>query len=494
MTRPRPRMPAMVRSLRGQLILSHLLVTLIGVALVAAFAGRNLVAASLAEAEHSLEDVGFVLSNELEEPLNHLVEGEDESSPADVTAILDNHLSNDYPILVVVTANGQVILPSNLSTPIPDPREAVEVRGAFAGGDLHEIRLDAAGREMLFGAVPIQHEGEIYGALQLATPMAPVREKIAGTLITLAVVIASVSIAVGGAGWWLAGQLTRPLAQLTTAAEKFAEGKLDEPVASGARAAELIRLESAFNEMARRLQKLIADQRAFVANASHELRTPLTSLKLRAEALNNGALGDAEAGPRFAAEIETEVDRLTKMVNDLLDLSRIESGIATLEREAVDLAQLAAEARDAFSVRADRAGVNVTVEVNGTPPPVSANETHLRRLLDNLLDNAVKYTAHGGAVTIRVGADSANSAVTLEVIDTGVGISPERLPHVFDRFYRGGPPLYRTGPLRAREGAGLGLSIVQSIAQAYGGSVRADSPPGRGTTIAVRLPTHPPGK
>lgn len=482
---PHP-LPGIFNSLRGQLLVSHFAVTLVGVVLVAAFAGRTLSQARIAEAEHSLEDVGFVLSNELEQPMIELLNGE--ADPEDISAVLDKHLSSGYPRLVVIAADGRVIMPSSAESTENDPREAVEVSEAFNGGDVHDVRLDETGREMIYGAVAIQHEGHVYGVLQLAAPMAPVREKIVATSIALIAVMIGVAVLVGGVGWWLAGQLTQPIARLTAAAGRLAEGKLDEPVTTGARAEELIRLESAFNEMAGRLQKLLADQRAFVANASHELRTPLTSVKLRAEALSSGALNDPDIAPKFVAEIETEVDRLTKMVNDLLDLSRIESGIATEQHEPIDLAQLSIEARDAFSVRADRAGVKVEVEVIGTPPPVAANESHLRRLLDNLLDNAVKYTPTDGKVTVRVGADLADARVKLEVRDTGVGIPPEQLPHIFDRFYRGEPPRHRTGPLRGREGSGLGLSIVQSIVHAYGGEVRAESAPGRGTMISVTLP------
>ena len=267
------------------------------------------------------------------------------------------------------------------------------------------------------------------------------------------------------------------------AAGRLAEGRLDYPVPSGGSADEIRRLEQAFNEMAQRLQTTLDDQRMFVANASHELRTPLTSLKLRAEALRAGAYRDPEAGPKFMAEIESEIDRLTKMVNDLLDISRIESGLEAAAAEPVDLAQLAGEARDAFSARAERAGVNLIIEVEEPPPPAAGNESHLRRLLDNLLDNAIRHTPTGGQVAIRVRMTTDNRplSVTLTVSDTGAGIAPEDLPHVFERFYRG------TASAR-HGGSGLGLSIVQSIARAYGGAVSAESELGRGTAIRVVIP------
>ena len=503
------------RTLRGQLLASHLFVTLVGVALVAVFAGRTLTLSRIAEAEHSLEDVGFLVSNELEEPVKEYDEGETKAG-ADIIAILAQHARAGNPELIVITSNGQAITAAGVTEPAEDLRQEIEVRGAFAGEDLHDIRRDATGREMLYAAVPIQHEAELYGVLQLAAPMAPVREQIARTLVVLIGVVLGVAALVGGVAWWLAERLARPIARLTEAAGRMAEGRLDYPVPSRGSADEIRRLEQAFNEMARRLQALLDDQRMFVANASHELRTPLTSLKLRAEALRAGAYQDPEAGPKFMAEIESEIDRLTKMVNDLLDLSRIESGLEAAAAEPVDLAQLAGEARDAFSARAERAGVNLIIEVEGTPPPAAGNESHLRRLLDNLLDNAIRHTPSAGQVTIRVEmaddrrptsderrpttddrrptADDLSSltrrpssivhrprSVTLTVSDTGAGIAPEDLPHVFERFYRG------TASAR-HGGSGLGLSIVQSIARAYGGAVSAESELGRGTAIRVVIP------
>lgn len=505
------------RTLRGQLLVSHLFITLIGVALVAIFAARTLTLARIGEAEHSLEDVGFLVSNELEEPLKEYDEGKTKAE-AGISAILMRHAQRGYSDLVVITTTGQAFTASGIIKLSGDLRGETEVRGAFAGEDLHDIRRDSTGREMLYGAVPIEHESHVYGVLQLATPMAPVREQIARTLVVLIGVVLGVAALVGGVAWWLAESLARPIAHLTEAAGRMAEGRLDYPVPSGGSADEIRRLEQAFNEMTRRLQALLDDQRMFVANASHELRTPLTSLKLRAEALRAGAYQDPEAGPKFIAEIESEIDRLTKMVNDLLDLSRIESGLEAAGAEPVDLAQLAGEARDAFSVRAERTSVKLIVAVEGTPPPIAGNESHMRRLLDNLLDNAIRHTPSGGQVTIRVEmaddrrptsderrpttddrrptADDPSSltrrpssivhrppSVTLTVSDTGAGIAPEYLPHVFERFYRGAASA-RGG------GSGLGLSIVQSIARAYGGAVSAESELGRGTAIRVVLPVY----
>ncbi|HKZ69276.1 MAG TPA: hypothetical protein VJ020_04300, partial [Anaerolineales bacterium] len=202
------------RSLRGQLLASHFIVTLIGVALVTIFAARTLILSRIAEAEHSLEDVGFLVSNELEEPAKKYDEGK-KKAVVDITAILARHARLGNPDLIVIMPDGQIITAAGVTEPPDDLREEIEVRGAFAGEDLHGIRRDSTGREMLYAAIPIQHEAELHGVLQLAAPMAPVREQIARTLVVLIGVVLGVTALVGGVAWWLAESLARPIAHLT---------------------------------------------------------------------------------------------------------------------------------------------------------------------------------------------------------------------------------------------------------------------------------------
>ena len=463
--------------LRTQLLLSHLLVTLAGITLIILLTAPTLVNAPLSQAEHSLEDIGFLVSNQLEDPLKEYLEKGREKDKDQLRTILAQFATRNQMELVIVTKRGEVITALN-APPNDDNPQTIEVRGAFNKQDIHDIRM-SHGSETLYAGIPIEHEDHIYGVLRLGAAIAPIREAQGRVILILILVALSTGAAVSLIAWWIAKTLTRPIAQLTDAAKRMADGHLDQPVSTEG-AEELAQLARAFNEMAKKLNAILENQRAFVANASHELRTPLTSVKLRIEALRDGAMQDPEVGSKFMAEIESEVDRLGKMVNDLLDLSRIEADLESQARADVDLVQLAQEARDAFSVRAGHAAVSVAVESPPPPITVKGNESQLRRLIDNLLDNAIKYTPAGGKVLLQI--SEADGDVKLSVQDSGVGIPPEELPKIFDRFYRGESP-----PLHAiqRESSGLGLSIAHSITRAHGGSIAAESQQGNGTMISV---------
>jgi signal transduction histidine kinase len=235
--------------------------------------------------------------------------------------------------------------------------------------------------------------------------------------------------------------------------------------------------------------------RTFVGNASHELRTPLTSVKLQVGALADGACEEPEVAQRFLRQIDSEIDRLVYMVNDMLDLSQIEGGGAPPEMKAVNLTDLSNEVLAFWEARSRQAGITLLLTTDSTLPVIRGDPYRLRQLLDNLLDNAIKYTPPGGQVEIFVqripGETGARQreTVRIEVRDTGVGIDPEHLPYIFDRFYRiemgrKQPQLKALRPM----GSGLGLAIARSIVTSHGGQIGVESQSGRGTTFWVELP------
>jgi signal transduction histidine kinase len=287
-------------------------------------------------------------------------------------------------------------------------------------------------------------------------------------------------------GYFLARSLAGPVQRITQMAESLASGQMNARVDPHTHIQEMNRLAEVFNNMATRLQVYVDELRSFVANASHELRTPLTSIKLRVEALRSGALDDPPVTERFLAEVEGEVDRMTSMVNDLLDLSRIEAGLNPDSRAPIDLAAVADDVYEAFKARADRAGIELGASIKSSLPPVWGNEDQLRRVLYNLMDNAIKYTPSGGRVEISLEAGKRDKTVLLKVSDTGFGIAPAHLPHIFERFYRVEATRPRFGPSL---GSGLGLPIAKSIAEAHSGQIGVSSMVGKGTTFWVELPT-----
>jgi two-component system, OmpR family, phosphate regulon sensor histidine kinase PhoR len=224
-------------------------------------------------------------------------------------------------------------------------------------------------------------------------------------------------------------------------------------------------------------------RREFVANASHELKTPVASIRALAETIGETAKTDLAASARFVRQLEREAVRLSRIVSDLLDLSRLESEGG--ERTEVNVAGLVAEEVERRGDRAKEAGVSLDFSANGDDPVVMGSVPDLGLLVRNLLDNAIQYTADGGAVEVSV--DRQNGQAVVAVRDTGIGIPSRDQARIFERFYR-------VDRARSREtgGTGLGLSIVKHVAENHGGSVTVESELGRGSTFTVRLPISRP--
>ncbi len=233
-----------------------------------------------------------------------------------------------------------------------------------------------------------------------------------------------------------------------------------------------------------RVRRLETVRRDFISNVSHELRTPLASLKALTETLQNGALSDPIAGPRFLGRITTEVDALTQMAQELLDLSRIESGQVELIRAPLSPKKLLCSAADRMKMQAERAGLKITVVCDDHLPSLNADKSRLEQVLVNLIHNSVKFTKPGGEITLEavsvVGAAPYGDFIRCAVRDTGVGIPSESLSRIFERFYR-------VDKSRTGSGTGLGLSISKHIVEAHGGKIWAESEEGRGSVIYFEI-------
>ena len=227
------------------------------------------------------------------------------------------------------------------------------------------------------------------------------------------------------------------------------------------------------------VRRVERSRREFVANVSHELRTPLTTVKAAVDTLQDGALEDRAVAIGFLKRINSEVDRMTNLVADLLELSRLESGHVVPHRTPLDLALLIQEAVERFAMPAAQNEVTLRHLVSDAAPQVSADADMLRQVLSNLLDNAIKYTAPSGSV--EVSARTANGNAVVTVADTGQGIPREHVPHVFERFYK-------VERARREGGTGLGLAIVKHIVQVHGGDVFVESQEGAGSTFVFTLP------
>ena len=227
------------------------------------------------------------------------------------------------------------------------------------------------------------------------------------------------------------------------------------------------------------VQRLEGMRREFVANVSHEIRTPLASIRAAVEALQGGAMEDKELGQEFLERVIVEVDELTMLVQRLLDLSRVETGRAGLVMIPLDVRQVIAEVMDRLRPQAEKSGLVLSSEFPDPLPEVMADRASTSEVLVNLLGNAVKFTPAGG--TVRLTAKPSEGMVEVSVRDTGEGIHPDHLPHVFERFYK-------ADRSRAPDGVGLGLAIAKHLVQAQGGSIWAESVLEEGSVVSFTLP------
>jgi len=227
------------------------------------------------------------------------------------------------------------------------------------------------------------------------------------------------------------------------------------------------------------IKRLETVRRDFVSNISHELRIPIASIKALAETLHAGAFDDKTVAQDFLSKINEEADDLTQLVQELGELSRLESGDAPLNKIPVDIAELIGSTATRLKAQADRAGLRINIDINSTLPAINADRGRVEQVLVNLLHNAIKFTPPGGAVTVSASPD--DGGVRVSVADTGVGIPADDLPRIFERFYK-------ADKARSGGGTGLGLAISKHIIEAHGGRIWAESVEGRGATFSFTLP------
>ena len=342
----------------------------------------------------------------------------------------------------------------------------------------------ADGSEYRFVSLPMPPGSFPQGAIMhIGRSMEPLKGVLNEHLVLYLYSVPLILAISAAVGWYLAGRALRPFEEITRTAEKITYENLNTQILTGRKEEEVLRLVESFNAMVRRLNDSFQQMRKFNADAAHELRTPLAILQGETEVALRSPNVPEEIRSVLASNLE-ELDRLTRMVNDLLTLAEAEAGIQVLATKPVDTWALLGDLVDQMRLlAADRA---IQMGLRGMPGLwIDADELWLRRALLNLLDNAIKYSKEGGRIEISAGIE--DSLVRLEIRDYGIGISAADLPHIFDR-------LYRADPARSRDsgGAGLGLALVKWIIEAHKGSIRVTSQPDRGTSFEIALPAKRP--
>lgn len=343
--------------------------------------------------------------------------------------------------------------------------------------------LSGLGGAMISVGIPISVDGRPAGAIFLHAPVFGVRAALARIyhLFWLAA-LAAAAVALG-LSLWLSRRLARPLHEMSEAAQELARGRFDLRVTAAGADDEIGRLAASFNHMAAQLGNLERLRRDFIANISHELRSPLTSMRGFLQGVLDGTVPPEERESYLRLAFD-ETRRLSRLVNDLLDLAALEAGEVAFSMAEVNPREILLRAAAKMEPQAAPKDLSLRVEA-GETAPVWADPDRLEQVVINLLDNAVRFTPPGGAVT--VSAREEGGAVAIAVSDTGPGIPPEDLDRIWERFYKADRA--RT---RAAGGTGLGLAIARELVERLGGTISVESRVGEGTTFTVTLPARRP--
>ncbi len=317
--------------------------------------------------------------------------------------------------------------------------------------------------------------------VQIAAPLAADDHEL-GELLTVMLFAGPVALALAlGGGYFLAQRSLAPVDRMAAEADQITATRLSSRLEVLNPGDELGRLGRTLNGMITRLERSFEETRRFTADAAHELRTPLAVMRNAAEVALRSPR-DPEEYRRVLGDVLEEVERLTRLAEQLLFLCREDAGLVPLVMKMTSLDELAMRVIEHMSVVSDAKGV-LLESVELAASAVEADPDHLRRLLFNLLDNAIKFTPSGG--TVRVSLEESGGHVRLTVEDSGIGIPEQHISHIFDRFYRVDPARNQE-----TEGTGLGLAICRSIAEAHGGEIRIESEVGRGTRATLLMPLH----
>lgn len=375
-----------------------------------------------------------------------------------------------YPETAVrfVSADGLVVrsegsLPSGIPIPVEQPGRTQV--------------LEFKDRHMVGENTRVIQDGQLLGYLQVVYNM---RAEYRFLELLFAVMVAADAAGIllsMAAGAFISRRALRPIDAVTSAAQAISGNDLTRRVAVGEADDELSRLSRTFNDMIGRLQGAFERQRRFVSDASHELRTPIAVIQGYADLIGRWGKDDPVVLREAVDAIGSETEGMKALVERLLFLARGDSGGLQVRADAFDLQAVLQEVADETKLAFGR-----SVDVHTHAPEImTADRALVKQMLRALMDNAVKYTPKGGGVAIEAGKGQADVAFTVR--DTGVGIPPEDLPHVFDRFYR-----VDKARSRAQGGSGLGLAIVRSIVEAHHGTIKIESAPGKGTVVRVLFP------
>lgn len=487
----------MLKTLRGRLTASYVAVVLAALLLATLAYFALGVRYRTEDAYRQLTTSMYLVAPQVEEALGPGLSLLDRARVLNATEYVRSELRNTGFRLLLLRPDGRVVLDSLTGRAGMTGRVIPDLPPELSSGPVPtepvpgQLKADAAGNAWIYVAAPpraVIGNGaagaaggtpRFYMLLAAQQPgFADVVQSYTSRFLLVGLLAVAVSLIVG---WLLARSITRPLGTLAAASHAIAGGDYGHQ-APLTGSVEMRALAADFNYMAGQVQRAQEAQRDFLANISHDLKTPLTSIQGFSQAMLDGTIRERAAFLAAAQVVNAEAQRMTRLVADLVDLVRLQSGAAVVEKYPVDVGRLLEQAATGMQPQATDRHVELRVQAP-TLPPIPADADRLRRAITNLLDNALRHTPPEGRVTLSV--EGLPGAVCIRVQDTGEGIPEGDLPRVFERFYQ--VDKSRAG---AGHGSGLGLAIVREVVAAHGGDVRVQSRPGAGSEFAITLPTN----
>jgi signal transduction histidine kinase len=352
-----------------------------------------------------------------------------------------------------------------------------DVEKALQGKEGSSIVKDSTSKEkLLYVSYPLKSSDKVEGVLRFVTSLSEV-DQIIKNITAIFIGIGALVILISGmVGILFSNSIVKPIKEVTEMARKMASGRFNERL-SIKRKDEIGKLSESFNFMAEEILKNDKLKNEFIASVSHELRTPLTSIKGWAATIKAGDFRDKQEILDGLNIIEKESDRLTLMVEELLDFSRLISGRIALKMDYLDIRNNVKYIEKQFKPRAGRQRLDFKLNIQENLPLIFADENRVNQIIINLLDNSIKFTPEGGYIELT--AISRDNFVCIEVVDSGVGIPADELPMVMDKFFKGKSSMSKNG---------LGLSICREIVELHGGNIKVESEYGKGTKVIVAFP------
>ncbi len=394
---------------------------------------------------------------------------------AEIRNTLETFNEKDKIELMAINSKGRVALTSSGFSPdstvsMPDYEDAVSGKEGYYVGSL------SGGEKIMAVSMPISNLSGEYSAIRMVTSLTEIDNAMKTYIIAITVICLAILLIIITTGLYFAGSIVKPIRQISSIARKFAMGDFSVRI-DNSTDDEIGELCIAINHMADELSNAEAMKNDFISSVSHELRTPLTAIKGWAETLMLDSEGNSDTIKKGVGVIVNETERLSRMVEELLDFSRMQNGRFTLQKETMDILAELGDAVLIYSDKARRENIGIIYKEPEMLPFVMGDKNRIRQVFINIIDNAVKYSSSGDTVTVV--AEEESGKVKITVADTGCGIKESDLSKVKTKFYKAN---------HTRRGSGIGLAVADEIVEMHSGTLDIKSTEGKGTTVTITLP------